>query len=190
MWLWYAGYSHRLRSKGELSWHQKHTCLMSRQTTVYTNQIFTWPCALFLMFCTEGDIARDVANICFIGFMVWSLKREGKGILNLKGISSIFFLLVSIKTCLRWNTHVGWKSSVGSEWPHFSSCSPNPETWHQFLLAESLHCFLFQNPFVYPVLFVYTRIEWIIFNEHCPSGISAPFLFANCLGTNCRGSNG
>lgn len=116
MWLWYAGYSHNLWSKGELSWHQDPTCLMSRQTTVYTNQVFTWPCAPLLLFCTEGDTARDdvFADICLIQFMVWSSKGEEKGILILKGTPSIFSLIISTKTCPRWNTDVGWRSGGGS----------------------------------------------------------------------------
>lgn len=144
------------------------------------------------MCCTEGDRARDdvFANICSDANMVGmvhglTFKGIGKGYSEFKSHTKHSLSGLTNRN-LPQMRHWWWLWGLCV--PSFQLLLTPHWTWHQFHFAGPLHCFLhgFQNTSVYPVLFVYTRIELIIYNENCTNGISAPFLFANCLWTNCR----
>lgn len=182
-------------------WDQKQNYLDNNQNTPVwrqdkpqlTQTKFSHGLVLYFWFSAEKETQPKMMFLLIsVTFSAWSdLQRGRERVFWIQKPPQAFYsLVIPVRTHPRWHSGVGWKSGEGSVQPHFSYCSPHPETWQQFLFAEPLHCFLhgFQNTFVYntPVLFAYTGIEWIIYNENCTNGISALFLFANCLWPNCR----
>lgn len=136
----------------DLLWNPQLTCVLTRWITICTQKISQFYALL--------DIDRDncFANILFSTCL--DLQEEGEMILKLKAPPSIFCLVMSVRTCPRWEIDVGWKL--------WGLCGLISGTAHLilklFITQVYLH-WIFLHVFlnIYPVLFFCLPQDWMCY---------------------------